>query len=259
MKQRSFSHQHLGGSPVLAWRRQQHRRSARSTLPPLEHNASPLTSKQRHASLPRNFVVVPPVGTSKMLWGGVQQGPALRPSGLPSVLPVKEGLRPEESAMALDLMSSREELCQKSTQKASNEDLKQESDQWFLCSDLESQVAKWREQVPAPKPVISGLHFEDAYSEFVRSLEVEEFSADADDHEFLTSNVPIRVRPGDALVYQQKRADAKECSADADDDEITEDDMAILTAEEAVDAGLQKFLFQGVTEDNIEWENEEEV
>lgn len=264
---------HLSGSPVLAWRRQ-HRRSlgsSHSTLPPLERGANGYShtslghGKRRHMSVPPGLVVfkapASPSGLQPLLWCGVEQGPALRPSMPSAVISArssnkKVGLKPqvkEMSAIALDLLSEKDisGMMTKGGAKVALDN---------IVDLVNSPAQELRQENAAPSAASDESSLERAYRQFLQAHEgdAEEFFADNDDGEFVClSHVPIRVRPGDILNLKPKMEDA-----DVQDleEEFTEDDMAYLAAESAVDMGLQRFYMDLVnTMDNIVWADEEEV
>lgn len=264
----------VGGSPVLAWRRQ-HRRNTRSVLPPLDrfgkdNDYSPeqlawskQPGKRRHASLPPGVVVckVPasPSSSLKVLWGGVEQGPPLRPlsSSISSQISrARAGHEQKQiSAMALDLKlevdapqaeaevestcdtsQKAEEQCEEEILLPAPEGPMEEF--WFPLAELEAQVRQWHQQEPAPKRALD-------------SNQYEEFFADADDADEIAclEYTPNRVRPGEYLLWDRD----DQCEVDLD-----EEDIASFAAENAVDEGMQMFLMEALIL-GTQWQNEEEV
>jgi len=161
--------------------------------------------------------------------------------------------------MALDLMSDKD-----TTQADTTNDLKATEEveeflllpasegpmeqHWFSLGDLEAQVRNWRQQEPAPKAA-SGLNVK------------EELVVAADDHEETgcVSCAPSRVRPGEFLVFDQKQQLELDIEnwEDMETDIADEEDIATLTAEYAVDAGLKQFMVEVLGDGD--WEEEEEV
>lgn len=267
----SFKHLSLGGSPVLARRRQRSNKCA--VLPPLPRSGredlvfdlleqtsqqAPQLRKGRHSSLP-------PLGKApSMRWGNaepligtMEQGPPLRPlATLSSVLaPVEAKL----SAMALDLMSDKETSCETSKSDDISE-IDQElpgeelllpvpegpmEQHWFSFSTFEAQVRNWRQEVPAPKTV-AAAHLQD-------------FSVDSDDDEFEQGSCSsTRVRPGEFLHF-----DPDDLMEDVDVD-ISEEDVGMFTAENALDDAMRGFLTEVLSDDEDDdddngWVEQEEV
>jgi hypothetical protein len=294
----------LGGSPVLAWRRQ-HRRNVRSVLPPLDRCGQDSKSdladqlawvyerkpsqRKRHTSLPPGVAVCKAQASqssgsgSKVLWGGVQQGPPLRPSMTPTNL-VKPRPTTEISAMALDLLSDQQPCASVKTeagddsdtidasshQKSSESEEVSEEDGllpapegpveqfWFSFEDFEAQVKqiqKCETQVPVPTSVF-GFDLENRKGShiccYTRRLEPGEFSADGDIDDNLTfvCYAQQRVRPGEFLEF--------DIGAEEQVIDIADEDVAVFTAGSAVEAGLYSFLAEVCTDDG-EWTHEEEV
>jgi len=283
----SFSQQHpltFGGSPVLAWRRQ-HRRNTRSVgaqLAPLDRTgwevkdltfdgaevSPPSACVRKHASLPPGDRLGKPSGDVKVLWGRVQEGPPLRPSLTPSSLAKVQPQAEREgmSAMALDLLSVMDkptELEDKRTELEAKPELKGQEQEvmmeqlWFSIGELEAQVRQWRKQVPAPKAG-SGLDFCE------QQHEDQELLSDSGDDEDLESvcSAPMRVRPGEFLVWPEPPMQQVNREVEVI---VTEEDVAMFTAENAVDAGMRQFFPEVLLDDDefeqvdVEWDCEEEV
>lgn len=269
----SFKHLCHGGSPVLAWRRQ--RSNKCTVLPPLQHSGredlvfdlfeqssqqspqqSPQLRKGRHSSLPPlGKAASKPWGNAEPLWGTMQQGPPLRPLATPSSIPAP--VEAKLSAMALDLMSDKETSCETSKSEdisKIDQELPEEElllpvpegpmeQHWFSFSTLEAQVRNWRQEVPAPKTV-AGAH-------------LQEFSADSDDDEFEQGSCSsTRVRPGEFLHF-----DPYDLMEDVDVD-ISEEDVGMFTAENALDDAMRGFLMEVLSDDEDDddgWVEQEEV
>lgn len=275
-------------------------------LPPLEEfTKSKGLSNIRHASLPPSFDKASFVASSpsNLLWGGVQKGPALRPSGVK-----------ELSAMELDFMADKKEACLASKSEtlseaqvvekvvdlcdmlkefmethpveveqamaevdtasacslgelsvhlpASGGDILLPGDEimdasWFSFGDFEAQVGAFREKTPAPKKVVGFELKQEQVCGYMRLVEGEEYSADADDddEEMYANSVPLRVRPGEHLLWEPTTENDEHENVEV---ELSQDDMAIFIAEDALDTGIEKFL-GGMFIDGLEWDEEEEV
>jgi hypothetical protein len=123
---------------------------------------------------------------------------------------------------------------------------------WFSFADLEAQVKTLRQQADLAKP-ITGSAIQDARFEYLCAFGIEEVSADPEDEDDLSTvyHVPKRVRPGEHLVDLDEDVD----HLDHDVMEITDEDLAVFTAENAVDSGFFDFLAEA---DDFDMFGEEE-
>lgn len=127
---------------------------------------------------------------------------------------------------------------------------------WFSLLDLEAQVKTMRNQdrrhfikeLPVQQLQVAQL-------EFARSFGVEEVSADADDDEDEATEACYvrRVRPGEHLAESFE----DQFDPEGSDVELTDEDLAVFTAENAVDSGFFGFLAEAADFD--EFGEEEEV
>jgi hypothetical protein len=268
------------GSPVLAWRRQ---RRARSLLPPLErggNDAKELPTMQSDHIWTGVPVRAPPVGGLKKFRhssssGHLQQKisasqPLVPLSALSAdIAAFQQTNVPDESsgeqlsAMALDLAVVDSN---KDSEKLVVDTVEQEAEaliaapdglgeqHWFAVGTLEMQVKQWRKQEPISKAGSSALMLKDV--ELRRSLhaqEMQECSADGDpdsDDIMFVSYMPVRVQPGEYLVWDPKE--------EIVDEDLDDEDMAVFAAENAVDAGLRDFMTDMMVDD-MEFGDEEEV
>jgi hypothetical protein len=178
------------------------------------------------------------------------------------------------SAMALDLMPDTEAHEKQEPASENDQDLAKDAvedaeefllpapedlgeQHWFSTDILEAQVKSWRAQEPIDKKR-SAMKLQDTnLRHYLRALEVQECSADGDDDNedlMFVSYMPVRVRPGEFLVWDPKEETSNEFEADMD---ITEEDIADFTAGNAVDAGLRHFITEVFLDD--EFGDEEEV
>jgi len=228
-----------------SWR--QHRRSV---LPPLERcgdqedawSGQKSLRNSRQSSLPASLRQK---GGLQPLLVSVQQGPALRPSALSTNIARQQvKLKPEPkqmSAVAMDLGLS--EHVPKLEQEAPEGELLLAAPEgpmeqhWFPFAELEAQVRKWRQEVPAPTPV-----------------SVQDLPAESDDDELMfASYSSARVRPGEFLQFNPNEHLEHELELDE------EEAMATLTAKNAVDEGLHRLFAEDLSDDEGDWTDQEEV
>jgi len=128
---------------------------------------------------------------------------------------------------------------------------------WFSFGDFEAQVGAFREKTPAPKKVVGFELKQEQVCGYMRLVEGEEYSADADDddEEMYANSVPLRVRPGEHLLWEPTTENDEHENVEV---ELSQDDMAIFIAEDALDTGIEKFLGEMFI-DGLEWDEEEEV
>jgi hypothetical protein len=178
------------------------------------------------------------------------------------------------SAMALDLMLDSEAVVEKHLKNPNEPDevddsVEAEDDltddvlisgedaqHWFSLLDLEAQVKTVRNQdrrhfikeLPVQQLQVAQL-------EFARSFGVEEVSADADDDEDGATEACYvrRVRPGEHLAESFE----DQFDPEGSDVELTDEDLAVFTAENAFDSGFFGFLAEAADFD--EFGEEEEV
>jgi hypothetical protein len=127
---------------------------------------------------------------------------------------------------------------------------------WFSFADLEAQAKTLRQQADLAKP-LSGSASLDARFQYAWAFGIEEMSADPEDEDDLSivNHVPRRVRPGEHLVDPDE--DVDHLDNDNDVMEITDEDLAVFTAENAVDSGFFDFLAEA--DDLDMFGDEEEV